>query len=66
MMGNPAERNLPHIGPSVCVCVCVELIKPVDVPVNEIFCKCVQNSEPSLITVVGLHPCDRIMILHEE
>ena len=61
-MGNLAERNLPRIGPSVCM----ELIKPVDVSVNEIFCKCVQNSEPSLITVVDLHPCDRIMILREE
>jgi hypothetical protein len=61
-MGILAERNLPHIGPSVCM----ELIKPVDVSVNEIFCKCVQNSEPSLITLVGLHPFDKIMILRED
>jgi hypothetical protein len=61
-MGKLAERNPPHIGPSVCM----ELIKPVDVPVNEIFCKCVQNSGPSLITVVGPYPCERIMILGEE
>jgi hypothetical protein len=61
-MGNLTERNLLHIGPSVCV----ELIKPVDVTVNEIFCKCVQNSELTLITVVGLHPCDEIVILRED
>ena len=61
-MGNLAERNLPHVGPNVCM----EPIKPFDVSVNEIFCECVQNSEPSLITVVGLHPCDKIMILHED
>jgi hypothetical protein len=61
-MDNLAERNFPHISPSVCM----ELIKPVDVSVNEIFCKCVQNSEPSLINVVGLHHCERIMILRED
>lgn len=45
----------------------MELIKPIDVPENEIFYRdCVWNSEPSLITVVGLYPCDRIMILREE
>jgi hypothetical protein len=45
--------------------VCMELIKPIDVPENEIFCQCVRGLGPSLITVAALYPCDRIMIRWE-